>query len=148
MQEGEPGIQQVENFLFEQAAAQGMSVFSAAGDTGSDDCNAFRVPQPVAPVLSVDDPSSQPYVIAVGGTTIDDATQPPSEHVWNDGADWGSDGGGISQSWTMPTWQQDALVPGVGNAGTISNAPSSRRRRLLPRGRSGRSRRTDLPRAS
>ena len=73
---GQPGLQQAENALFEQAAAQGQSVFSAAGDNGSDDCNTFETATPVAgqnPV-SVDDPSSQPYVIAVGGTTIDDAS--------------------------------------------------------------------------
>ena len=44
MQLGEPGVQEAENILFEQAAAQGQRVFSAAGDTGSDDCNAFRTP--------------------------------------------------------------------------------------------------------
>ncbi|MEO6859857.1 MAG: protease pro-enzyme activation domain-containing protein, partial [Solirubrobacteraceae bacterium] len=116
VQLGEPGVQQAENFLFEQAAAQGQSVFSAAGDTGSDDCNAFRAVAPPAGQnpLSVDDPSSQPYVVAVGGTTIDNAsTQPPQERVWNDGAEWGSDGGGISMSWAMPTWQLRSRVPGV-----------------------------------
>jgi hypothetical protein len=116
LQLGEPGIQQAENLLFEQAAAQGQTVFSAAGDTGSDDCNAFRTPN-VAPgqnPLSVDDPGSQPYVISAGGTTITDAaTQPAQEHVWNDGAEWGGGGGGISMSWTMPSWQLDSKVPGI-----------------------------------
>ena len=90
IQLGQPGLQQAENLLFEQAAAQGQSVFGAAGDNGSDDCNTFETPTPVAGQnpLSVDDPASQPYVVSVGGTTIDDATQPPAEHVWNDGADW------------------------------------------------------------
>ena len=73
-------------------------------------------------MLSVDDPGSQPYVVSVGGTTIDSATQPPAEHVWNDGAEWGAAGGGISESWAMPTWQLDATVPGVKNAATISAA--------------------------
>jgi hypothetical protein len=122
VQTGEPGIQQAENLLFEQAAAQGQTTFSAAGDTGSDTCNAFRTPAPVSPILSVNDPSSQPYVVAVGGTTIDDATQPPLEHVWNDGAVWGAGGGGISESWPMPTWQLDSLVPGVNNPTPISAA--------------------------
>jgi len=111
----EPGIQQAENALFEQAAAQGQSVFSAAGDTGSDSCNEFRYTTPPAGQnpLSLLDPASQPYVVAVGGTTITDATQPPQEHVWNDGAEWGGGGGGISQSWTMPAWQRDSKVPGI-----------------------------------
>jgi Pro-kumamolisin, activation domain/IPT/TIG domain len=118
---GQPGLQQAENLLFEQAAAQGQSVFAAAGDNGSDDCNTFETSTPVSgqnPV-SVDDPGSQPYVVSVGGTTIDDAaTQPPAEHVWNDGADGGAGGGGISQSWTMPAWQRAATVPGIALPGS------------------------------
>jgi kumamolisin len=39
---GQPGLQAAENYLFEQAAAQGQSVFGAAGDNGSDDCNSFE----------------------------------------------------------------------------------------------------------
>ena len=116
VQDGTPGVQEAESFLFEQAAAQGQSIFSAAGDTGSDDCNSNRATVPPAgqnPV-SVDDPSSQPYVVAVGGTTIDDAaTQPPQEHVWNDGAPGGGGGGGISMSWAMPSWQLHSRVPGI-----------------------------------
>jgi hypothetical protein len=114
-QDNDPGDQQAENVLFEQAAAQGQTVFSAAGDTGDDDCNAFRTatPPPDQPFISTDDPSSQPYVVGAGGTTIDNATQPPQERVWNDGNLQGGGGGGISQSWTMPSWQRTARVPGI-----------------------------------
>ena len=116
VQLGSPGVQQAENFLFEQAAAQGQAMFAAAGDDGSDDCNSFGQvsPPPGQNPVSIDDPGSQPYMISVGGTTIDNAAiQPPSEHVWNDGAAWGSTGGGISMSWSMPTWQRDSRVPGI-----------------------------------
>jgi subtilase family serine protease len=117
VQQGSPGVQQAENIIFQEAAAQGQTVFSATGDQGSNDCNAFQTPQPVAPVLSVDDPSSQPYVVATGGSTIDNATQPPSEHVWNDGAFAGAGGGGISESWPMAAWQAGSQLPGgVGSA--------------------------------
>jgi hypothetical protein len=115
VQNGQPGIQQAENVLFQQAAAQGQTVFSAAGDNGSDDCNTNEKPTPVKgqnPV-SVDDPSSQPYVVAVGGSAIDDARQPPVEQAWNGGPRGGSGGGGISQSWQMPAWQRTSRVPGV-----------------------------------
>jgi pro-kumamolisin-like protein/subtilase family protein/IPT/TIG domain-containing protein len=115
VQNGQPGIQQAENVLFQQAAAQGQTVFSAAGDNGSDDCNTNEKPTPVKgqnPV-SVDDPSSQPYVVAVGGTAIDDARQPPVEQAWNGGPRGGSGGGGISQSWQMPAWQRTSRVPGI-----------------------------------
>jgi Pro-kumamolisin, activation domain/IPT/TIG domain len=116
VQLGEPGIQQAENFLFEQAAAQGQTVFASAGDEGSDDCNAFGLPEnaPGQNPLSVDDPQSQPYVVSAGGTTITDAaTQPAQEQVWNDGPEGGAGGGGISMSWAMPGWQLAAKLPGI-----------------------------------
>ena len=117
----EPGLEQVENTIFEQAAAQGQTVLAAAGDAGSDAC-AFGADTPVAPFLSVTDPSSQPYVLSVGGTTIDDATQPPSEQVWNDGASGGSGGGGISALWPSPAWQARSKVPGVDDRSVIAEA--------------------------
>ena len=124
VQLGEPGMLEAENLLFQQAAAQGQSVFAAAGDEGSNSCNASYQTAPVSPVLSQDDPASQPYVVGVGGTTIDNATQPALEHVWNDGVLWGAGGGGISQAWPMPTWQLASTVPGIRNASTIQAANS------------------------
>ena len=41
VQQGEPGVLEAENLLFQQAAAQGQSIFASAGDSGSNDCNAF-----------------------------------------------------------------------------------------------------------
>jgi len=123
LQLGAPGVQEAENLLFEQAAAQGQTIFSAAGDTGDDGCNEKQVaPAPSGQnLLSVLDPASQPYVVAVGGTTIDDAAQPPSEHAWDDGALGGAGGGGISESWAMPSWQQPVAYTAA-NSQDISNA--------------------------
>jgi hypothetical protein len=116
-QAGEPGVQQAESYLFQQAAAQGQTFLNAAGDTGSDACEeAHRElsPQPGQAPVSTTELASQPYVLAVGGTTITDAaTQPAQEHVWNDGPEGGGGGGGISQSWAMPSWQRDSTVPGI-----------------------------------
>ena len=120
LQKGAPGFQQAENLIFQQAAAQGQTIFSASGDLGSNDCNAFGTAAPVAPILSVDDPSSQPYVVAAGGTTINNATQPANEQVWNDGVLAGASGGGISESWPMPAWQSAPMVPG--GAASTSNS--------------------------
>jgi hypothetical protein len=117
VQRGQPGLQQAENVLFQQAAAQGQTVFSAAGDNGSDDCTQKPVPVKGQDPVSVDDPSSQPYVVAVGGTAIDDARQPPIEQVWNGGPIGGAGGGGISQSWQIPAWQQASRVPGIARPG-------------------------------
>ena len=122
VEQGEPGVMEAENLLFQQAAAQGQSIFASAGDSGSDDCNAFYLTSPVTPVLSQDDPASQPYVVGVGGTTIDEPSQPATEHVWNDGVLWGAGGGGISQAWPMPAWQLSSLVPGSHDAATIQAA--------------------------
>jgi subtilase family serine protease len=121
LQQADPGAQQAENYIFEQAAAQGQTVLSAAGDTGDDTCNEVRdVPPPNDQnPLSVDDPSSQPYVIGVGGTTLEDAD--PSnydETVWNDGAEWGGGGGGLSESWEAPSWQQSLAYFSDGDYGT------------------------------
>ncbi len=67
----------------------------------------------------MDDPASQPYVVGVGGTTLESRGNPPStpptESVWNDGAGGGAGGGGVSQVWRMPAWQEG---PGVQNAFT------------------------------
>jgi hypothetical protein len=114
-----PGLEQVENSIFEQAAVQGQSVLDASGDAGSD-C-AFDG-APAASNVSANDPASQPYVTAVGGTTIEDATDPPSEQVWNDGADGGGGGGGVSAVWPEPAWQAAGRVPGMDNGAVLARA--------------------------
>jgi Pro-kumamolisin, activation domain/IPT/TIG domain len=121
-QAGQPGVQQAENYLFQQAAAQGQTFLNAAGDTGSDACEEAQrelVAQPGQNPVSTTELASQPYVLAVGGTTITNAaTQPAREHVWNDGPEGGGGGGGISQSWAMPSWQRDATIPGIALPGS------------------------------
>ena len=99
-EEGQPGTQQALNYLFQQGAAQGQTFLGAAGDNGSDNCEEVHretIPQPGQNPLSAGEIASQPYVLGVGGTTITDATQPAQEHVWNDGAEGGAGGGGISR---------------------------------------------------
>jgi len=92
-----------EDVLFEQAASQGQSLFAAAGDSGSEDCSGGSGPAS----LAVDDPASQPFVTGVGGTTLSSLGPPPTESVWDDPST-GAGGGGISASWTMPSYQADA----------------------------------------
>jgi hypothetical protein len=123
LQQGAPGVQQVENEIFEQTATQGQTVFSSAGDDGSDTC-AGKGSSPVAPDLSVGDPTSQPYVTSVGGTTMLDASEPPSESVWNNGSAGGAGGGGISETWAMQPWQQSVAVAQTPADEACSNDPS------------------------
>ncbi len=91
-----------ENTLFQEAASEGMSIFSASGDDGSEDCF------PANPSAQVDDPASQPFVTGVGGTSVSALGPRPSESVWNDGPRVGASGGGVSTFWSMPSYQSDA----------------------------------------
>ncbi len=116
-----PGIEPLENTIFEQAAIQGQTVLEWAGDDGSDGC-AGHGSSPVPPILSQNVEGDQPYVLSVGGTTITDPAFPPAEQVWNDGSDWGAGGGGISQVWAAPSWQTGSHVPGFGNAAIVRRA--------------------------
>jgi subtilase family serine protease len=111
-----------ENTLFQEAAIQGQSITVASGDAGSEACL-----DPWTPLsrnsnteLAVNDPASQPYATAVGGTTLSQLGPPPVESVWNDGMGGGASGGGISSIWTMPSYQS-----GAGGSLGVVNADSS-----------------------
>jgi hypothetical protein len=121
-----PGLADVENELFQQAAVQGQTVFAAAGDAGSDSCS-YQSGAPAAPDLSTMDPASQPFVTAVGGTTITDATNAPAEHVWNDGASGQATGGGVSAIWGAPSWQEPAFSGADRSAVTGAYADGAQR---------------------
>lgn len=58
---------QAESTFFKQMAAQGQSVFAAAGDSGALDC--IRGSGNTA--AAVDDPGSQPWVTSTGGTSLE-----------------------------------------------------------------------------
>jgi subtilase family serine protease len=119
-----------EDTLLEEAATQGQTFVSAAGDSGSEDC---WTPPPGGNTnnsLTVDDPASQPFTIAVGGTSMATIGPPPTETVWDDdnpdinysrfGVQQGAGGGGISSLWPMPAWQSSA----VSTLGVINSASS------------------------
>ena len=108
-----PADIQAESSIFEQAIAQGQTVLAASGDEGSEDCYLFPSSQDTR--LEVDDPAAQPWVTGVGGTTLDAVGPAPVESAWNTGLFAGSGGGGISTTWTMPSWQRG---PGVQNVFT------------------------------
>ncbi len=102
-----------ENTIFYQMATQGQQIFAASGDNGSEDCYSTST------ILNVDDPAGQPYMTAVGGTTVNINQQSNayvSETVWNHGG--GSGGGGLSANWSRPAWQTG---PGTTNTYTNGN---------------------------
>jgi subtilase family serine protease len=104
--------------LFEQATAQGQSIFSAAGDEGSTGCynpNASTADDR----LSAVSPASAPYVIGVGGTSFSGTGTSQQEVVWNDSGDLvasGAGGGGVSSIWCMPSYQHETGIPGIINS--------------------------------
>ncbi len=120
-----------EDTLLQEAAAQGQTFVSAAGDSGSEDCWSPPPGGSTNNSLTVDDPASQPFAIAIGGTSMSSIGPPPSESVWDDdnpginysrfGVQQGAGGGGISSLWPMPTWQS-AQPPTLGVINTLSSA--------------------------
>jgi subtilase family serine protease len=116
--EGDPsGDPAAEQPVFEQMSAQGQTIVSAAGDSGSSDCNGITNNN-----LAVDDPASQPFVTGVGGLSVNDIS-PLSQTVWNtpvSSGNPGAGGGGVSTLWSRPTWQ---VAPG---------APSGIAMRMVP----------------
>jgi subtilase family serine protease len=119
------------NASLEQAATQGQTVISAAGDDGSTDCyEDTNLTTTQREALAVDFPASSQYVTGIGGTefptadvastnttfwsgqastdTISSALSYIPEQVWNDdsAADGlGSGGGGVSIYTARPSWQ-------------------------------------------
>jgi kumamolisin len=91
------------------AAALGITVLAAAGDHGAGD--AVKTGKAHA-----DYPASSAYMIGCGGTTLFNDNGQPSEVVWNDGDGWAT-GGGISDVYPQPRWQDITLPPNVNGTG-------------------------------
>jgi subtilase family serine protease len=106
-----PSFTQSENTVFEAAALQGQTVLAASGDFGST-CGGTS-----GGVNIISDPSSQPFVTAVGGTTLSAYVSPPNETAWS------GSGGGNSKLWVAPCYQAAALGSSV--ACTPVNASTS-----------------------
>jgi subtilase family serine protease len=82
--------------IFQQAVAQGQTFSVSTGDSGADECANGGVTPSY--------PSSSPYVVAVGGTTLNASTTTyTSETVWVSG------GGSISTFEPKQTWQSGVL---------------------------------------
>ena len=95
---------------FQAAAAMGVTVCVAAGDDGSTDGVTDKLNH-------VDFPASSPNVLACGGTTlVASGNSITSETTWNELANHeGATGGGISDVFPLPTWQNGAGVPPSAN---------------------------------
>ena len=123
--------------LWQQAAAQGMAVFVAAGDSGAAGCDDPTMAT-VGTGLGVNGLASTPYDVCVGGTQFADASSSQywsssnslgtyrsvksyvPEQAWNEsGSVSGGSGiwagsGGPSATFTKPSWQSAPGVPSDG----------------------------------
>jgi len=94
------------------AAALGITVTVASGDSGSSDGVSDGANH-------VDFPASSPHVLACGGTTltVSDGIR-STETVWNDPPQGGgATGGRVSSYFPVPSWQSGANVPPSDNGG-------------------------------
>ncbi|HEY5370229.1 MAG TPA: S53 family peptidase [Hanamia sp.] len=98
--------QALDNFneAFKTAAALGVTICVAAGDSGSRDGETDGK-------VHVDFPSSSPYALACGGTSLQVSNNKISlETVWNNSSDSAS-GGGVSGYFPLADYQAKANVP-------------------------------------
>jgi subtilase family serine protease len=114
---------EAENAVLAQLTGEGVTVLASSGDDGA----YGRGPN--GP-YNVADPSSQPFVTAVGGTTLftDGNSNYLGEQVWNELASHaGATGGGISSYWPIPFYQTSEPVSGYvvsnGGSSTYRNVP-------------------------
>jgi subtilase family serine protease len=118
--ESDPTEEAAFNVLLQEAATQGQSFFVAAGDNGSSDCYEPENGD-LYKGLQVDYPGTDPFATDVGGTQMDAPTTPPVEYIWNDAeTEEGAGGGGVSERFAMPSYQQMAS-PALNVLGPLSS---------------------------
>jgi kumamolisin len=98
------------NSACEDASTIGVTILVASGDDGSSDGVSSGTP-------TVDFPASSPYVLACGGTKLTlSGTTISSEQAWNElSSGEGATGGGVSEVFALPSYQQSAGVPKAPN---------------------------------
>jgi pseudomonalisin len=123
------------NSLWQQAAAEGITVFVSSGDNGAAGCDSASAAS-ATHGRGVNGMCSTPYSVCVGGTEFNDASDPAlywsrsnaagtqasaisyiPEVVWNESGPgdglWAS-GGGASAIYGKPSWQASTGVPADG----------------------------------
>jgi hypothetical protein len=127
------------NALWQQAAAEGMTVLVAAGDNGSAGCDASSAGLPATQGLGVNGAASTPYNIAVGGTQFADSGNEATYWNSSNGTDFSSALGYIPEAaWnescdsSQPTSASNCLIQnssfqllaGAGGASTVYTKPT------------------------
>lgn len=93
--------------IFRQMIAQGQSLFQASGDDGA--YSGAIMP-----------PSDDPNLTVVGGTHL--ATSGPGGQ-WLSETVWPGSGGGVSKTYSIPSYQQHVNLAAVGGSTTMRNIP-------------------------
>ena len=96
------------DIIFEQFAVQGQTFFDASGDTG-------------AYSGSIPSPNDDPNITIVGGTSLVFSNAPGNG--WVSESAWGLGGGGISQVYPLPYWQQGIETASNQGSTTFRNIP-------------------------
>ena len=96
------------NAACQDAAVMGVTVLAASGDEGATDGTSSA---------TVDFPAASPYVVGCGGTKLTlSGTSIGSEEAWNElASNQGATGGGVSEVFALPSYQQKANVPSAPN---------------------------------
>jgi kumamolisin len=94
----------------QDAAMLGVSICVASGDNGATDGVSDGEDH-------VDFPASSPSVLGCGGTLLEaSGNKVTEEDVWSDSSSGGgATGGGVSEFFALPSWQQGAKVPTAPN---------------------------------
>jgi subtilase family serine protease len=120
------------NSLWQQAAAQGITVFISAGDNGAAGCDDFNAasPAPAQFGLQVSGFASTPYNVAVGGTDFNDFSNPSI--YWNTTND--STTQASAKSYIPETTWNDSCTNAIfGTIGFSTNAETNcNNSRLIP----------------
>jgi hypothetical protein len=111
------------NALWQQAAAQGITVFISSGDNGSAGCDDFNAqsPAPALYGLQVSGYASTPYNVAVGGTDFNDFLNPSTYWNLTNNTQQASAKGYIPE---VP-WNSTCTSPVFGQIGFSSNAETN-----------------------
>ena len=95
--------------IFLQMAAQGQTYFDASGDGGAYNSSS-----------TVYAPTDDLYITSVGGTSL---TTSGAGGPWAAETAWGGSGGGVSQSFAIPSWQQGVSMAANHGSTTQRNFP-------------------------
>jgi len=119
------GAMALDDNILTEAVSQGQTMFASTGDSGSGCPVEANTGLPIGGAPDVCYPASSPYVVAVGGTTLDtnaNGQEPGTyygEHVWV------GTGGGYSAFESAQPWQSNGICAECTTAGVRALADIS-----------------------